>query len=171
MCELFPTCAEEFADAPADAQSLVYMMHEEAWGKTGVGADARKRYRRLADGSSAICGDVSSGFLSGDGDGGNEVVEEEGKPVVEEPVAGEGSEDISFTVVAAESRLRATSQRQHNTRDASTTSVVWAGAGVVGVAAIALAVYTFRRRTSTATDTSSSSLPLDITARDISNSL
>jgi hypothetical protein len=65
MCELFPHC-DSFASAPAAAQSLVYMMHEEAWGKSGVGADERRRRlseeRKLYLGKNidaSICADVT----------------------------------------------------------------------------------------------------------------
>jgi hypothetical protein len=64
MCELFPLC-DEFATAPEASQSLVYMMHEEAWGKNGVGAVARRRRlreeRKLYLGEAideSICADV-----------------------------------------------------------------------------------------------------------------
>jgi hypothetical protein len=33
-CELFPHCDDGFVDTEATAQSLVFMMHEEAWGKS-----------------------------------------------------------------------------------------------------------------------------------------
>jgi hypothetical protein len=50
LCELFSACAR-FTNAPHNAQSLVYMMHDEAWSKHE--SPHRPHHRQLEDGNGA----------------------------------------------------------------------------------------------------------------------
>jgi hypothetical protein len=58
LCEMFPEC-HHFKHAPPNAQSMVYMMHDEAWGKSAASIGQRRlngveHYSPTSEGEAAV---------------------------------------------------------------------------------------------------------------------